>query len=291
MKNKQEQLNEQNINLYNAINLHSKDKSKADLKLTIMDDTRMIFTKNNGFEPLKNHVFMGYKIKDNNNPFITIKQINRTLDKFKKKMLSYALNGYRSWHITFSVSLDQIKPQAKELIDEMDRRLSYIEACLNNMSTEDNPFYYVGRYEGNEEDGLLHFHLGIFYKKYIPKTITHEWLKQIWGLGNVWLSRHKKVWTILGYISKIRETDFLDSTYTKFPSCMKIIRHSTYMPITNNIVTIYTDYEGYREILAILNKKSLIQFGEFLYKIKDYVQYVDVNTGETYKYLKSMYIY
>ena len=77
-----------------------------------MDDARMIFTKNNGFEPLKGCNFRGYKIKDNNNPFITIKQVNRTLDKFKKKMLSYDLNGYRSWHITFSVSLDQIKPQA-----------------------------------------------------------------------------------------------------------------------------------------------------------------------------------
>ncbi|MBQ7327712.1 MAG: hypothetical protein IJX00_01950 [Clostridia bacterium] len=173
----------------------------------------------------------------------------------------------------------------------MDRRLSYIEECINNMSTGDNPFYYIGRYEGNEEDNLFHFHLGIFFKKYIPRTITHEWLTHVWGLGNVWLSRHKKVWTILGYMSKIRETDFLDSTYTKFPSWMKIIRHSTNMPITSNIVTVYTDYEGYKEILSILNKKSLIETGEFLYKIKDYVQYVDMSTGEIYRYLKNMYIY
>ncbi|MBQ7327713.1 MAG: hypothetical protein IJX00_01955 [Clostridia bacterium] len=96
MKNKIQKIHEQNIELQNAINSHSKIKSKANVKLTMLDGSRLIFSKYNGFEPLKGIGFRGSKIKDLNNPFKTIEQENRTLDKFKKNMMFYDLNGYRA---------------------------------------------------------------------------------------------------------------------------------------------------------------------------------------------------
>ena len=86
-KDKVKQLQEQDLKLFNVILKNMKDKDKANVKLTMFDNSRLLFSKYNGFEPLKCGYFRGHKTKNIECPFITNEQINRTLDKFKKNMM------------------------------------------------------------------------------------------------------------------------------------------------------------------------------------------------------------
>ena len=156
-----EKVQELDYELEQAIAEHGTDKKKAFLKLDIINNVRCITTQNNGYAPLGCTKFKGHKTKDLNQPNITIQQQKRTLGKTLHRGMHYDLDNYRALDVTLSIGLLQLS--YTELIKLMDKKLAYLTRCIRKYATSDNPFYYIGKYEGNEEDNLMHFHIGIFF--------------------------------------------------------------------------------------------------------------------------------
>lgn len=264
---------------------------KLDFRMSLINNSRFILTKNNNYSPLFCKEFKGFKIKDPEHPYKTKEQLERGLYKSFNKHMYYALDDYYALDVSLTIDLRLLQLDIFELIKHMDKRLGYFTRCIRKFSTTDNPFYYVGRYEGNDNDNLIHFHLGIFFKNCIPKELTHGWLTKTWKLGHVWISEHNRASTVLGYLSKATEKDLIDDTYTKFPSWMKVVRHSINIPTTNNVISGYVSYEGYREIYNILNQINKLLTGQYLVNYQHYGQYINPNTGEVHRCLLRMYMY
>ena len=148
------------------------DKNAA-FKLVLINNNKMVLTKNNNYEPLHYEGFKGYKILDPDNPNKTKEQLERSLYKSFNKHMYYAFDDYCALDVSLTIDLRLLQLDIFELIKHMDKRLGYFTRCIRKFSTTDNPFYYVGRYEGNDNDNLIHFHIGIFFKNCIPKELTH----------------------------------------------------------------------------------------------------------------------
>lgn len=266
------------------------DKNAA-FKLVLINNNKMVLTKNNNYEPLHYEGFKGYKILDPDNPNKTKEQLERSLYKSFNKHMYYAFDDYCALDVSLTIDLRLLQLDIFNLIKHMDKRLGYFTRCIRKFSTTDNPFYYVGRYEGNDNDNLIHFHLGIFFKNCIPKELTHGWLTKTWKFGHVWISKHNRASTVLGYLSKTTKKDLIDDTYTKFPSWMKVVRHSINIPTTTNVISGYVSYEGYREIYNILNQINKLLTGQYLVNHQHYGKYINPSTGEVHRCLLRMYMY
>ena len=266
-------------------------KEQADYKIKLYNHSRACSQRNVNFTPLKCHYFRGYKIKDQNHSNKTIKQLDRAQRKTRILFMTYDLNAYNCWHAVFTINPKKIELRGKELINFMNKKLEYTIEQIRSKIGKANQLYYFSRLEANKTEGLYHYHVGLFFKNCPSKILTLEYLSNLWSYGYVWISKHQKPWTILGYLTKIRKSDFLDKVYSKYPSWMKVIRHSLNIPKTKDVITVYMNEDGYKELLRALNKKSLLTTGQKLFIYKEYVIFVDYSTGEKCKYTRNVYLY
>ena len=138
----------------------NEEKSEKIGKITVIDDGRFIITTNT--TPPLHSGFIGSKIRGD---YITRNQLSKTLNKYRKKLLTLDLNDKKCVMITLTLD-----PSKNIKIREFER---YIGNFLKLLRKYFNDFEYIKRIEGNKFEDLFHVHILLFFDN-IPDLLTNE---------------------------------------------------------------------------------------------------------------------
>jgi len=247
--------------------------------------------KKNKYNPLNNRTSLYMpikKIRNLENPYMTIRQYKSTLRRKQKELYNYDIDPSKCLYLTLTT------PTAYDWVSLNKKFKCFIRTIDRNFK---NTKYIRGIELFESAEPYFHIHLLLIFNESIPTKLTAKWISKYWN-GITKLKTLDDYYSFVDYITLFDTNAIKDKdtkpknelVYTKFPQWVKIISNSRNLPQIKKF-QYEDDQQGINKLYEEFNKKHIEQYNKECFRNINKHYYIDMKTGEYCEVIDKEYLH